>query len=288
MSIHYYAPKTLAEAISLLSEHAPQCMILAGGTDLVPKLKNDAAAPRALVYIGALGLSYIRQEGSRLAIGAAATWSMLTASSLVSSCAPVLAETAGMPATSSPGIKNAATVGGNLATASPAADLATPLLVLDADVCIQSVRGARTVALRKFFTGPGETVLQPDELICEVSIPHCLGISVFEKIGRRKAMSISVVNTAVRVALEDGCCRDVRIALGSVAPVPLRCPLAEEMLIGRKPDRELFKACGAAALRASSPIDDAAATAWYRRTAGAALVARALGKAAGLPDTLEK
>ncbi len=284
----YHAPNTLAEALELLSAHAPDCTVLAGGTDLVPKLKSGAAAPRALIYIGALGLNYMRQEGSRLAVGAAATWSMLAENPLVSSCAPVLAEAAGIPATSSPGIKNAATVGGNLATASPAADLATPLLALDAEVRIQSVRGARTVALSDFFNGPGKTVLQPDELICEVSIPTCTGNSVFEKIGRRKAMSISVVNTAVRVTLEDGCCRDVRIALGSVAPVPLRCPLAEEMLIGRKPDRELFKACGAAALRASSPIDDAAATAWYRRTAGAALVARALGKAAGLPDTPEK
>ncbi len=284
----YYAPKTPAETLALLSAHAPDCALLAGGTDLVPKLKSGAAAPGTLVYIGSAGLDYIRQEESRLIVGAAATWTMLAEHPLVASCAAVLAAAARTPAASSPGVKNTATVGGNLATASPAADLATPLLALDADVRIHSVRGTRTVALGDFFTGPGKTVLLPDELICAVSIPLCGGISVFEKIGRRKAMSISVVNTAVRLVLEQGRCREARIALGSVAPVPLRCRGAEDMLIGKEPGRELFQACGAEALRACSPIDDAAATAWYRRTAGAALVARALGRAAGLPGTPEE
>lgn len=283
----YHAPKTLAEALELLGAHAPDCTVLAGGTDLVPKLKSGAAAPGTLVYIGSAGLDYIRQADSRLAIGAAATWTMLAESPLVASCAAVLAAAARTPATSSPGVKNAATVGGNLATASPAADLATPLLALDAEVRMQSTRGARTVDLGDFFLGPGETVLRPDELICDVRIPLCGGVAVFEKIGRRKAMSISVVSTAVRLVIEQGRCREARIALGSVAPLPLRCREAEDMLLGRAPGRELFQACGAEALRACSPIDDAAASAWYRRTAGAALVARALCRAAGLSVSSE-
>jgi CO/xanthine dehydrogenase FAD-binding subunit len=113
-------------------------------------------------------------------------------------------------------------------------------------------------------------------------VPISKGKTVFLKLGRRKALSLSVVNTAVRLEMKGQQCREARIAIGSVAPTPLRCPKAEEMLRGKGMDQEIIAACAAEAMAASSPIDDQRASAWYRKKAGLALVARALTQAAGL------
>jgi CO/xanthine dehydrogenase FAD-binding subunit len=116
----------------------------------------------------------------------------------------------------------------------------------------------------------------------EVVLPPPRGKTVFLKLGRRKALTLSVVNVAVRLEMDGEKCKEARIALGSVAPTPLRCPGAESLFLGQRMDQRLISRCAVEAMAASKPVDDQRASAWYRKQAGTALVARALRQAAGL------
>lgn len=135
-----------------------------------------------------------------------------------------------------------------------------------------------------FFTGPGQTVLNADEMLMEVHIPAVRGQGAYFKLGRRKAMTCSVVNTAVRLEMDGTICKQARIALGAMAPTPMRCTKAEELLAGQSMDKDLIRKCAVEAITATSPIDDQRATAWYRKKAGRNLVARALVQAAGIEE----
>jgi CO/xanthine dehydrogenase FAD-binding subunit len=280
--VMYFAPSGIDEALALLAEHKGKATVLAGGTDLVPKVNYYELKPDILIYTGGIGSAYIKEEDGRLVIGAGTTWTELTASSLVAEKAGILVEAAkqgGCVAT-----RNAGTIGGNLANASPAADLSTPLLVLDAELLLKSADGERVVPINEFFTGPGETVLKPDELLVEIRIPPVKGKTAFLKLGRRRAMTLSVVNTAVRLQMHGKTCKESRIAVGSMAPRPLRCKKAERILSGNSVDKDLLGKCAAEAIKETSPIDDQRATAWYRKKAGEKLVARALVRAAGMEE----
>ena len=227
-------------------------------------------------------MDYIEEEEGKLVIGAATPTARLASDALVAEKANALAE--GAKLSGSVATRNAATIGGNLANASPAADLATPLLVMDAELHLAGSGGERTVAIKDFFTGSGETVLNPDELLIEIQVPPILGKTVFLKLGRRKAMTLSVVNVAVHLHVAKNKCNEARIALGAMAPTPVRCLKAEEMLQGKALDEALIADCAAKAVAETDPIDDQRASAWYRRKAGAALVARALRQAAGIEN----
>ena len=192
--VMYFAPAGIDEALALLAEHKGKATVLAGGTDLVPKINYYELKPDIFVYTGGIGSAYIKEEGGKLVVGAGTTWTELTASSLVAEKAGILFEAAkqgGCVAT-----RNAGTIGGNLANASPAADLATPLLAMDAELVLRSTNGERVVPINEFFKGPGETVLKPDELLVEIRIPPVKGKRAFLKLGRRREMTQSVVNTA--------------------------------------------------------------------------------------------
>lgn len=282
----YFGETEMSKALKLLGRYGKKAVILAGGTDLVPQINYYKLKPEVLMYIGNLGLDYIREKNGKLLIGAMTSMATIAASKLAARKALALAQAAGQAGTSA--IRTAATIGGNLANASPAADLATPLLAMDAEVLLRSEKGKRTVPLKDFFTGAGKTVLRPGELIVEISIPPVKGKTAFLKLGRRKAMSLSVVNVAVRLEMSGKTCKDARIALGSVAPTPLRCTRAEELLKGQAPDVALFAQCSAEAMAVCKPVDDQRASAWYRRRAGAALIGRALGQAAGLAEEQEE
>jgi len=278
-SARYFAPKGIEEALKIRAEHGETATVLAGGTDLVPKINYYDLKPAVLLYIGGIGLDYVREEQGVLRVGAGTTWAGLISSSLVTAKASVLSSAArqgGCVAT-----RNAGTIGGNVVNASPAADLATPLLVMDTELLLESEAGKRTVAVRDFFTGPGETVLRGDEILVEMSVPRVTGKTVFIKLGRRKAMTLSVVNVAVRLDMDGRTCKEARIALGSMGPTPMRCTKAEEMLNGTALDEALIRECAVQAIAESRPIDDQRATAWYRKSAGEALLARALAQAAG-------
>jgi carbon-monoxide dehydrogenase medium subunit len=253
---------------------------LAGGTDLVPKINYYELKPEVMLFLGSLGLDYLKEVEGGLRIGAATTTARLAEDAMVAEKAGALAEAARL--SGSDAIRNSATIGGNLANASPAADLATPLLVMDAEVLIKGSDGERVLPLKEFFKGPGQTALNPQELLVEIRIPAFKGKTVFMKLGRRRAMTLSVVNVAVRLDGSGKKCKEARIALGSVAPTPMRCEKAEAMLQGKELDSELIKACAAQAISETNPIDDQRATAWYRKQAGAALVTQALARASDL------
>jgi carbon-monoxide dehydrogenase medium subunit len=257
--VEYFAPKAIEEAVKLLAEYGDRATVLAGGTDLVPRINYYDLKPEVLLYIGGLSLDYIKEAEGKLVIGAATPTAKLASDAIVAEKASALAE--GAKLSGSVATRNAATIGGNLANASPAADLATPLLVMDAELHLTGAGGKRTVAIKDFFTGSGETVLEPNELVTEIRIPPIKGKTVFLKLGRRKAMTLSVVNVT-----------------------PLRCLKAEEMLKDKVLDEALISNCAAEAVAESNPIDDQRATAWYRRKAGTALVAQALRQAAGIEN----
>lgn len=289
--VKYFAPNEIDDALKLLAKYGEKITVLAGGTDLVPKINYHDLKPDALLYVGKLCLDYIEEKDGKLFIGATTPTNKVAASTLIIEKVSALAEAArqsGCVAT-----RTCATIGGNLANASPAADLATPLLVMEADLILESVRGKRVVPIMDFFKGPGKTVLKADELIVEISIPSLKGKSTFVKLGRRKAMTLSVVNFALWLDIANDftgqsklpkfkMCKDVRIALGSMAPTPLRCIKAECLIKGKILDKALITQCAAEAIVESNPIDDGRATAWYRKKAGEATITRALAQISGI------
>ncbi len=280
----FYSAASLGDALGFLAEKGDRTRVLAGGTDLIPALREETSRPGFVLNILEVAeLNGVRDTDQGLRIGSATSHAQLTESDLVKRYCPSLAQAAG--SIGGPLVRNRGTIGGNLVNASPAADLASTLLSLDAEAVIRSRKGTRVVALSEFFLGPGKTVLNPEELLTEIAIPRPRGLGVFLKLGRRQAMTLSVVNVAVCLAMEDGRCREARIALGSVAPTPIRCPGAERMLLNQQMNEELAAQCAQAAMAASSPIDDQRAKAWYRVQAGTVLVRRALARAAGLGRT---
>ncbi len=275
----YFAPTGIEETVRILAEWGETGTLLAGGTDLVPKINYYELKPGVLIFLGGLGLDYVKESKGGLAIGATTPTARLANDAMVAEKASALAEAARL--SGSEAIRNSATIGGNLANASPAADLATPLLVMDAEVLINGSGGERVRPLKDFFKGPGQTALKKQEFLVEIRIPAFKGKTAFRKLGRRKAMTLSVVNVAVRLEMRGKKCSEARIALGSMAPTPLRCEKAEAMLQGKELNGELIKACAAQAINEANPIDDQRATAWYRKQAGTALVAQALSSVAG-------
>jgi carbon-monoxide dehydrogenase medium subunit len=278
--VSYYAPANVGEAVKLLAELGGNAAVLAGGTDLAPELNYYDAKPGALLYIGNLGLGYVKEEDGKLVIGAGTTIAQLLANDLIVKKLDVVAQAAATHG--SPAIRTAATIGGNLCQASPAGDAILPLMVSDAELVLASAKGERVVAIKDFFTGPGESVRKPDELLIEIRVPLLAGKAAFAKLGRRKAQVLAIVSAAVRLEIEGGVCKNARIAIGSMAPTPVRCTKAEALIVGKKVDEALIAECAAQAIAECSPIDDQRATAWYRKEAGTALVARVLARAAGV------
>lgn len=275
----YFAPTELPDALRLLAERGNQITILAGGTDLVPQFNCRELRPHALLYIGKLGLNYIIAKNGGLAVGAATSLEEIATSRLVFESAPVLAQAAAEMG--NPAIRNVATIGGNLATASRAADMPPPLLVLDAELSLVSERGERVIPIGEFFRRSHKTIRLADELLTEIRIPSVSGQTAFVRLGRRKVFSCGVASAAVRVVLDGGKCTDVRIAAGSMAPTPIRCPGAEGVLQGKHVTSELAVEAAAQAVGECKPIDDERASAWYRRRVIKTLIERAINQACG-------
>lgn len=283
-SLKFYAPGTVVEALELVRLFGGQATVLAGGTDVVPRINIRELRPRAIIHIGRLGLSYVRETEGALSLGACTTVAAIARDAAVSRLARMLAEAAGQLGT--PAIRTAATIGGNIVNASPAADLVPPLLVLGARVRLLSAASERVVPLCEFFLGSGGTVLAPEEILMEVLIPRTEGRTAFLKLGRRRNATLSVVNVAVWMGLEadkrgGSICRSARLALGSMGPRPLLCQRAPLALVSHVVTRAAIAKCAALAVAESEPVDDIRATASYRRKVANALVRRALMQVAG-------
>jgi CO/xanthine dehydrogenase FAD-binding subunit len=279
----YAAPTTLDEALVLLAVD-PDNTIIAGGTDLVPGVRAGRRTPGLLVDLRLLPLDYILAERDGVRLGARVTFTDVLESSVLAAEYPALASAAAD--VGGPPIRNRATLGGNLVNASPAADAAPPLLVHDASVVLAGRSGRREVPLLDFFQGPGHTVLKPGEILIEIRLPRPLGstVSSFVKLGTRDAMAIAIVNAAVRVDLDNsGGVSQCRIALGAVAPTPIRAAEAESVIVAQGLTPEAIARAAAEAARAAAPIDDLRATAGYRHRMVEVLVQRLLtGSAAQL------
>lgn len=254
-------------------------VLLAGGTDLVPAIRSGAIQPDCLIDISNAGLNYISSSGTEIKIGAMATFRAIGRDRTIQQRLPVLVNASNQVGAVQ--TRSLATIGGNICTAVPSADSAASLLVLDAKLCLVSAANKRIVPIESFFTGPRKTVLNKYEVLTEIVIPLVNDRKAsFIKIGRRKALSLSIVNAAASMLLDEyGNMQEVRIALGAVAPTPLRIYKAEKYLSGKRPSEELFEQAGRIAKEEVKPISDLRASEEYRRLLTEVLVKRCLNDA---------
>jgi CO/xanthine dehydrogenase FAD-binding subunit len=281
----FYTPNTLREALLLLRKVGKRGKIVAGATDLVMQADRST---RFLIDVKHLGLDYIRKNGKGCVIGAATTMGALEHSPLIRNLAGgILAKAAAT--CGSIQNRNMATLGGNLANASPAADTAAVLLALDAQVVVADSRRKRKINLAEFYSGPHRTVLN-GELLEEVLIPALpaggrRGWS-FQKLGRTET-DISLVNAAAGLQADPrGRIKWAGIALGAVGPTPVRALKAEGLLLGNTLNEDLLRRVGEMVMKDVSPISDGRASAEYRREMSAVLARRALRECAaqaGIP-----
>lgn len=276
----YFEPHSIPEAMSILRENGPGGHLLAGGTDLVIAVKEKGLSPRYVVDLKKIpGLSGISEEADgSVRIGALTTMRQIETSPLIQKRYPFLAQSAAE--VGSIQIRNRATVGGNMANATPSADVAPGLLVLEARVAIANLSRQRTVELEKFFIGPGETVLNPDEILTEILIPpnDPRLVGDYIKFSPREMMDLAYVGVAVALVLNGAEKRleKVRIALGAVSPTPMRARKAEALLERQLLKDEIAEQAGEEASRECRPISDVRASAEYRRAMVRAMIKRAL------------
>ena len=276
----FYRPIALPEALALLAKHGADVLPIAGGTNVLVDLRAGKHEPRTLMDITRLpGLRSIQRDNGHLVIGGGTTISDLLNDPLIAQHAPVLCEAASVFA--NPLIRNRATVGGNLADASPAADTAPPLLALDADVELASQGGTRRVPLADFLVGVRKTLRRPDELLIAVRfpVPSSGTVSHFQKVGLRRADAISVLSAAVAVTCDAaGRCTAAHIALGALAPRPLRATAAETLLMGERLTPAAIAEAARLVGEATRPINDIRGSADYRRRVTEVIVRRLLDK----------
>jgi carbon-monoxide dehydrogenase medium subunit len=273
----FYRPGNVREALRLLHGGKGRTRIVAGGTDVVAQADCSI---RFLIDITHAGLSYIRHRSGACVIGATTTMAALESSPVIRALAGgILAHAAAT--CGSVQIRNRATIGGNLANGSPAADTASPLLALDAEVVLADQRGRHKVPLAALYSGLRK-ILLGKALIVEVVIPAPPrgGRWSFQKLGRTQT-DISLVNAAAGLQLDShGRAKWARIALGAVAPAPMRAIAAENLLVGRKLDETLLEEVCEEVAREVRPITDVRASAEYRRAMSRVLTRRALEECA--------
>jgi carbon-monoxide dehydrogenase medium subunit len=279
-----YQPSSLQEASRLLKENGPGGRFLAGGTDLVIAMKEKGLVPKYVVDLKRIpGLAGIRENGDgRITIGALTTMREIELAPLITRKYPFLAQSAAE--VGSIQIRNRATVGGNMANATPSADVAPSLIALNATAKIVGANGERTIALEEFFRGPGQSVMTADEILTEITIPKTPSRLVGEyiKFSPREMMDLAYVGVAVAYALGENerRCEGVRIVLGAVAPTPIRARKAEAVVEGQVLTEALAEKAGEIAAEESKPISDVRSSAEYRRAMVGAMTKRALLNAA--------
>jgi carbon-monoxide dehydrogenase medium subunit len=264
----YLAPQTVREVCKLLSQYKGRVKIIAGGTDLLVKMKDRELTPQYLVGIKKIeNLNYIHYNAvTGLRIGAMTSNQSLANSPIVREKFPILAMAAAEIGT--PQIRNMGTVGGNLCNAAPSADTASPLIALGATVKLVNSKRERTIDLEKFFTGPGETVLKDDELLTEIQVPSLPPRTggTYLKLFSRGSVDIGTVGVAVMLTLgKDENCHRARIVLAAVGPTPLRAKRAEEVIEGKKIEDGIVEKTAQSAVEEAQPISDVRSSVEYRR-----------------------
>ena len=283
-AFHLLEPKTLAEAVDCMKSSGPSAKFLAGGTDVIvgwqsaDLLGSENGAPTFVSLKHLEDLNQVSYDpGKHLKVGALVTHAMLAKDEIVNKYFSLLA--AACSQVGSPQIRNVATIGGNLCNASPAADSSVALLALDARVKLLGANGEREVPLEQFFTGPGNTVLHHGEILTSIIIPDISGCSGrYIKLGQRSSLEIAIVSAAVSLQLEKNFCCKARVALGAVAPVPLRATKTEEYLQNKELTDAVIEECALLAVAESNPISDSRASSSYRKEMVKELVKKALGQ----------
>ena len=278
-SFDYHDPRTIEEALELLAELGGDARILAGGCELLPDLRRRESAPKTIVSIAHIpGLDEVRLSGDELVIGALA--SLGSVEQKLASDIDFAALYEGIGSIASVQVRNTGSLVGNLCVATPASDIATPLIVLDAEVHVALMQGTRTMPILDLFRAAKQNSLEAGELVLEVRVkrPSPGTGSAFVKL-TRTAADCAKLNAAGAVVMDGRICADVRIALGAVAATPVRAERAEARLRGRPPEPAAIAEAAALAAADINPITDIRSTADYRREATRILVERVLSKA---------
>ena len=289
MSFSVHEPATLGEALAVLRDEGDAAAPLAGGTDLLLRIRRRTRKYRSVVNIKFVpGLNELHWDArTGLTIGALTTFRAIETHDSVRAHFPALAEAARVVAGVQ--LRNLATIGGNLGNASPSADSAPPLVALNATIEIASAAGTRQLPVERCLTGPGRTVLAPDEIFTSISVPAASPRSgnAYARFSPRSAMDIGIASVAASITLDaDRRCTACRIVLGAVAPVPLRSGMAEGALEGERLTVALVEHAGELAAQAARPITDIRGTADYRRANVRVLTTRVISLAASRAERM--
>ncbi len=278
-SFEYLEPRTIGEAVRVLSAYGMKAKLLAGGVSLVDSMQRGTIKPECVVSVQRIPkLDYIEGEGTRGSrIGALTTLRSLELSPVIYRHYPFLWEAVHQVASIQ--VKNMATAVGNLCVASPASDLAPPLLALGARLRIVGLAPEKIIPIEGFFIGVNQTILQPGEIVTEILLPSIPegAIGTFMKL-RRTVTDVAKVNVAVLLTITDVRCKDAKIALGSVAPTVIRAKRAEDILKGHKLEPKIIIAAARAAAEEAKPITDVRSTAQYRTEMVEVLVRRVIDR----------
>lgn len=279
----YHEPKNVPQAIQILNERDDGTVPLAGGTDLLVRMKRREISVSTLVNLKCIEAlkGITRGNGKNTNIGALTSIESLKNDAQIRAELPVLSEAAGL--VGSPSIRNLATLGGNIGRASPASDMAPALMVLGARVSSEGPSGRKECDIDEIFTGPGTTILEKGEIITAFRIPKVVSHAgtTYLKLGRRQGMDCALVGVAGLLILAENHTEATvaRIALTAVGPVPFRAAKAEEVLLSGLLNKERIKEAARVAAEESSPIDDIRASCWYRKEMVSVLTFRALMEA---------
>jgi len=274
----YYQPETLKEGYRLMEKSKGGARYIAGGTDLIAKIKKGVIQPDALISLKRIKeLSGISQNRD-LVLGSMTLLRDIERDPRIAQKYPALVQA--VKALATPQIRNVATIGGNLCNSAPSADCAPPLLVMEAGLTLEGPGGAREVPIEDFFKGPGQACIEVPEILTAISIPPSseATIMAFLKLGR-VSTDIAIVNAAVCLTMEKNVCKKCRLSVGAVAPVPLRLRSAEKMIEGTEISPELLNRVGKIVEEEVNPITDVRSTEEYRRTMSGVLVKRAIEEA---------
>jgi carbon-monoxide dehydrogenase medium subunit len=282
-SFEYLSPTTLPEALSLLRTHCDHAKILAGGTDLLIQMKVDEVKPRYVIDLKRIrALQGLEQppEGG-ITIRPLTRIADLASMDNLNGALSILREAA--LTVGSMQIRNRATIGGNVCRAAPSADMVPALLVLNSQIKIMGAGQERWIPIAEFFVGPGRTILQSHEILAAIHVPPppSGGIGVYLKLGPRQTMDLATVGVAVFLLMDSdtAICRNVRVAIASVAPKPMRAFGAEKVLIDNPLSQSLISQAAKKASLESSPITDVYGPDWYKREMVEVFAKRAISEA---------
>ena len=276
----YHCPENMEALMALFDTIQGEYKIVAGCTDFIPAVRggrwsfSDGISLIDIKKIDAL--NFIEEADGIVSIGAVTPLSTIMSSDIVQQHAPGLCHA--MATMASPQVRNVGTMGGNIAMSSPAGDTVPTLLALGASVIIKGKETEKEIPLDEFFTGPGKNIMAPDEVLTCIRFPALKSDESvhFQKIGTRDAVIISIVSAASWLKVESGVCKTARIALGSVAPTPIRVPGAEAFLAGKPVTEDVLAQCAQMVAREITPITDLRASANYRRDLAETLSRRTL------------